>query len=245
MNSFQLPQQKVFDFSFSDNYSFGQFIHGTNSVELGILHHALAQVTASNQFLYLAGESGSGCTHLLKASCQQLNQAGLLTAYLSLAHGIGQIESISASVGRLNLIVLDGLEKICNVYEYERSVFNLFNQIYDQGCSLIVSAHQPPRQLAIGIPDLYTRLASCLLLHIKPLTGDDLIQFVKHLFNLRQIDIEPTIIDYILTRYSRNCDYLRQAVHRIEQESLRLHKPITRLFVRSCLEGVPIKHQEY
>ena len=245
MDSLQFPQQKVFDFSFSDDYSFDQFIAGSNVIELGILHHALASVPTSTQFLYLAGESGSGCTHLLKASCQQLNQAGLLTAYVSLAQGIGQLDNISASVSQLNLIALDDLECISNIHEYERSIFDLFNQIYDHNCSLIVSANQSPRQLAIGIPDLHTRLASCLLLHIKPLAGDDLIQFVTYLFNLRRTHIEPKVINYILTRYSRNCDYLRQAVHHIEQESLRLHKPVTQVFVRSCLEAVPIKNQEY
>ena len=231
-------QQQVFAFSFNNRHTFDEFVSGSNVDELRILRHCLHDlVEFGNQQIFLAGDKGSGTSHLLKASCAYLNQKGLFTAYLPLAEGFYQLNSISESIDHLDFIAIDDVTAITGNKAAEKMLFDIYNQATDRNCALMFAAKQTPKKMNLLLPDLQTRLSSCLLLHIKPLLGDNLHAFVRGLLSKKGMQVDSYIIDYILTHYSRSCHYLQQAINLLEQESLRLHKPITKAFIRACLDS--------
>lgn len=231
-------QQKVFAFSFDNQYTFDNFFPADNINELRILRSSLdALMQTDNQQIFLAGEMGSGVSHLLKAACAYINQKGLFAAYLPLTNNRDQLSAISGNVEQLDCIAIDDVSAIAGDKIAEHMLFDLYNRATDNNCALLFAAKQTPKKMTLQLPDLQTRLSSCLLLRIKALSGDNLHGFVQRLLSKHGMQADADIIDYILTHYSRSCNHLQQAVRLLEQESLRLHKPITKAFVRVCLNS--------
>ncbi len=137
--------------------SFEQFIGDeANDAAVRALRHFLA--TPNETLFFLAGEEGTGKTHLLTAACAEVEHLGARCAYAPLAEAVALSPELLSDWEQYDLICLDDLDAIAARNDWEETVFHLFNRVRDAGHRLLISAPRLPALLDIELPDLRSRL---------------------------------------------------------------------------------------
>src|SRR5690606_34733806 len=117
---------------------------------------------------------GSGLTQLVQAVCHEVWEQNNTVQYLPLREMIGfSAEDICEGLEDARFVFLDGIDQICGIKEWERSLFHLYNNIKDAGHSLLISSHTSPPSLPIVLADLRSRVLGCVRYHIESLTDAD------------------------------------------------------------------------
>jgi len=114
----------------------------------------------THRHVFIQGPLGSGKSHLLQALCNA--RASERAIYLPLTQRTGWSPSLLAGFSGLDLICVDDVHDIAADADWERAMFNLFNDADASACRLLMASRQPPSVLAM--PDLRSRLQSMLLL---------------------------------------------------------------------------------
>lgn len=184
------------------------------------------------QFIYLYGPAGSGKSHLLQASCHLATDA----LYLPLE----QLRQYPASevlqgVERLGRVCLDDLDAVLGDADWERALFNLFNDARQQGCRLVVAGDAAPRALEVGLPDLRSRLSWGIVYQL--VEGDDAEKAAILQFRAarRGLSLPPGVASYIVTRAPRALTQLLQLLDQLDQASLTQQRALSIPFVKQAL----------
>jgi DnaA family protein len=235
MNNHPLPYQLPLPLGFNEEQGFAQFYAGVNAESVGHLRRFLS--AQDETLIFLWGERGLGKTHLLQACCQEAHHLGLSLSYLPLAtlltHGIGILEGIEQQ----QLVCLDDIDVAAGHTDWEHALFDTFNRIRDTGHRLLVTASQPPAELAIGLPDLKTRLGWGLTLMLKPLNDAEKLQALGLRAHNLGLTLEPAVGRFLLAHYRRDLLSLFELLHRLDRASLAAKRRLTLPFVKSYLEN--------
>ena len=224
----QLPVQ----FEFKGEQSFADYFAGSNAE---IITHLQACVAGcGEQQVYLWGERGLGKSHLLQACCQKTRQQAMQAFYFSLQPTLPD-PSILEGLEEMDLVCLDNIEQLAGNPAWENAFFALFNQLRDHGQRLIVSANCPPRQLPITLPDLKTRLAWGLTLHLQPLTDQDSIALLSFKARRMGFEIPPRTGHFLLTHYARDLPSLWALLSKLDHASLAAKRKLTIPFIKQIL----------
>ena len=208
--------------------SFDNFVPGANPSAVDAVRASAAG--RGDRFLYLAGASGTGKTHLLIAAARA---AGGF--YLDPAEpGVGPrvTERLEAS----RMVCLDGVAAAAGRPEWERALYRLFNALESAGTPLVVAGRAPPGRLGLGLPDLASRLASGPLLRLAPLGEEELRRMLVARARKRGFELSPQVASYLVTRERRDARHLLALLDRLDRDSLAAQRPVTIPFVRSLLE---------
>src|SRR5215207_10392789 len=173
----------------------------------------------------LIGPAGSGKTHLArmwagKAGAEYLSPADLAA------------RSISALPRHAGLAV-DGIDPD-NVPE--QALFHLLNAAREAGASVLLTSRAAPGLWRMGVPDLYSRLR--LAAPVSLGLPDDLLlrQVMVKLFTDRQVEVERTVIDYLVRRLERSLAAAAAAVEALDVRALSEHRPVTRALAADMLK---------
>jgi chromosomal replication initiation ATPase DnaA len=110
----------------------------------------------------------------------------------------------------------------------EPRLFHLLNLLQEAGGSLLLSAATFPNAWGFRLPDLLSRLRRAMVAEIFP-PDDDLIRAVLvKLLVERQLTIDMSVIDYVLTRLEPTLDAARRLVESLDREALSRGRRITR-----------------
>lgn len=173
--------------------------------------------------LLLWGETGSGKTHLLRASGAAYRDAAadpeLATIDAgALSHAVDNVEALS-DAGQIAL-------------------FNLFNRLRAAGGRLLTAARQPPRQLALR-EDLRTRLGSGLIYRLHGLSDGERVAALSAQAQARGLRLPPGALDYLLARAPRDMRSLMALVTALDSYSLEHQRAITLPLLREVLQTPP------
>ncbi len=117
----------------------------------------------------------------------------------------------------------------------ETKLFHLLNAVREADSSLLVTARTIPAQWRYRLPDLVSRLTAIPIAQIgepdEELVGAVL---VKH-FADRQIEVEPSVLLYIVRRIGRSMASVIDAVEALDQKALGAGKRVTRLMASDIL----------
>jgi chromosomal replication initiation ATPase DnaA len=107
-------------------------------------------------------------------------------------------------------------------------LFHLLNLLWETGGSLLLTATSFPNLWGFQLPDLISRLRRAMVAEIfRP--SDDLIRAVLvKLLVERQLTIDISVIDYVLTRLEPTLDAMRGLVESLDREALSRGRRITR-----------------
>ena len=201
---------------------FDNFVVGANSDALTGL---MAWLAPDNQegALLLWGESGSGKTHLLRASEACYVDAKVCPALF--ADG-GEGEPAEHFYAVDNVQALNAAGQI--------ALFNLFNRLRAVGGRLLTAADGPPRQLRLR-EDLRTRLGSGLIYRLHSLTDQDKHKALASLAEARRLRLPPEALDYLLARAPRDMRSLAALLMALDRYSLEHKRPITLPLLREVL----------
>lgn len=219
----QLPLDLVAD----KPQTLGTFATGRNDELAHLLRLLEERRTAplGERFIYIWGEPGAGKTHLLRA--------------LAAAPGARYLSAATADaddflfVPDITLYLLDDCETLSP--DIQIAAFNLFNQVRENGASLVASGATAPAALQVR-EDLRTRLGWGLIYQVHGLTDDEKITALTHAALARGLSVSPGVIPYLITHFRRDMRSLSGMLDALDQYSLETQRPITLPLLRSLLQ---------
>jgi len=129
--------------------------------------------------------------------------------------------------------------------EGEVALFHLYNLLSNQG-NLFITARSAPRDWAVGLPDLLSRLQTVQISHLNAPDEALMAAVLIKLFADRQIAVPPNLIAYLIPRIERSIGAARDLVQDLDASALSLGRPVTRALAANLLDGIPSQnpHQD-
>lgn len=211
--------------------SFASYVAGEN--RLAAEHVEAVATHLRKEFVWLAGESGVGKTHLLAAACRAAQDAGLRPMYLALSPE-GDPRQLDG-LDRVDVLALDGIDQVAGHDDWESGLFPLIDARMAQG-GLIMAARSRPRDCGYRLQDLLSRLASAAVYRLAPLADDDLARVVIRHADQRGLELDESAVSYLLQRVSRNPGELVALLDRVDRFSLAAQRRVTIPLLRQVIE---------
>jgi DnaA family protein len=187
-------------------------------------------------FLHLFGHPGTGKSHLLQAACRTASEAGRQAHYVPLGRP-GLAPEILDGLERLDLVAVDDLDRIAGDLNWERALFDLFNRLREHGRALVTAAAAAPDDLALGLPDLVSRLQWGPRYRLLPLSDPACEALLTETARRRGLRLGPEVVRYVMTYHARDPAALVELVARLDSTSLREQRQPTVPMVRRLLQG--------
>jgi DnaA family protein len=188
--------------------TFGNFIEGANAEAL-LRVRDLAEGRLRESVLYLWGEPGSGCSHLLRAA------------------------ATAAAPARV-LVVADDVQALDEPAQI--ALFNAINRAREGRGAVLAAGDAPPGRLALR-EDLRTRLGWGLVYQLKALSDDDKTRHLRAEAERRGLRLSDEVIRYLLSRLPRDLPSLNAALELLDRYSLSRQRHITLPLVREALKA--------
>lgn len=209
------------------------FCWRTNQILKMQIHKTL---NGEDRLLYIWGQSGSGKSHILQACCQETDKqkpAAYLPLKMLKEFGPEVLEGIEEQ----SLICLDDIDVICGDSAWEEGLFHFYNKIRDyQNASLIISSQMSPTHIPITLPDLKSRLSWGLVYQVNELDEESKAHVLQTLAEKRGFNLSESVIQFIISRASRNMHDLEMLLNKLDEASLVMQRKITIPFVKQVLD---------
>ena len=166
----------------------------------------------------LIGPPGAGKSHLAAV------WAGAVGANI-----VAASELTPEAVPRLAAgpVVVEDADSIASTTA-ETALFHLHNLLTAANRLLLLTATTPPRDWGLQLPDLASRMATALPVHLDPPDDALLRAVMAKQFTDRQIVVSPQLLDWLLARMTRSLATARAIVARLDAASLAAARPVTR-----------------
>jgi len=178
------------------------------------------------RIINIFGPSGSGKSHLAsilrnKASCLKVKSSELN-------------EKIFYKFKTKEVLIIENLnEKIS-----EELLFSLWNVALQDNKYFLINSVKPINSYKFKLPDLISRVKSCLIIGIN-LPSDDLISaIITKNFSDKQILVEKKHIDYILKRIDRSYEKISQFILTLDKYSLKKGTPFSLKLIKEVLKMI-------
>jgi len=223
--------------SLNPNSTFDNFFASARNA---VVHNTVQQflVDDTEHFLYLWSQPGDGVTHLLEAA-QNVLAKTKNCQYLPLKALVDYPpEAITEGLEQLDFICIDDIEVVATQPQWQLALFHLYNQLRDNGKKLIVGGHMAPRQLAIELQDLKSRLQWGAVLYIEPLSDEEKQHALQSKAESLGMTLNEDVLHFLLTRLERSNAALYQTLALLDRESMAAKRKITIPFVKEVLLGM-------
>ena len=178
---------------------------------------------------FIVGFFGSGKSHLLNAWVEHAHALGRAAIYLD-----ARSERLPDFVREASAVAVDHVDDLDP--DDQITLFSVFNAFKESGGRLLTAGRLPPAQLALR-PDLATRLASGLVLEVKPLSDNDKLAALRRHAKARQLNVPDEVFRYLLTHWRRDLSRLTAMLDTLDRYSLALQRPVTVPLVKNVLQS--------
>ncbi|MGI9275963.1 MAG: DnaA regulatory inactivator Hda [Endozoicomonas sp.] len=236
MSYMSLPVQLPLSVQLRDDATFANYFSGQNAALINLLDMD-RQVPGMDieQFIFLYGSTGVGCSHLLQAACHQVDSRQGRSIYLPMEELIHYPSKLLEGMERLQLVCIDDVGAAAGIAEWEEALFDLFNRLRDSQTRLLVAADCPPKALKIQLPDLVSRLSWGLVFQVQPLTDQEKVAALQLRAHLRGLDMSEDVARYIIYRSNRDMGHLFKVLQKLDSASLRAKRKLTIPFVKQVM----------
>lgn len=213
--------------------SFSNFFAGPNEAALAHLQLWAGSDLRSPVPTYLWGEAGSGKTHLLRATAEALKAHGVRVGWMDAGEHDPQAFDESWAA-----VFLDD----CHLYTavQQHAAFNWFVNATTgsdgRPRGVLASGLLPPADLRLR-DDLRSRLGWGHVFELHALTDAERRAVLRQQADARGVFLGDEVMDYILSRFSRDLASLVQLLDRLDGYSLQTQRPITIPLIKSMLES--------
>jgi len=229
------PIQLPLGIRLRDDATFANFYPGANAAALGYVERVCSPAAGwSDELIYLWGGTGVGRSHLLQAACLRVEQRGELAVYLPLAEVAEYGPALLDDLEQSELVCLDDLDAIAGDPVWEEALFHLFNRLRDSGRRLLL-ADASPREIAVQLPDLKSRLSLSLVFQLQELSDEDKLRALQLRASRRGLNLPDDVGRFILTRGARSMSALFELLDRLDQASLQAQRKLTIPFLKETL----------
>lgn len=225
--------QIALDIGLASDPSFANFFSGPN--EAAVTHLALLAGNAQRAAVptYLWGEAASGKTHLLKAVSETLRGQGAASGWMDASMLEPPEFDESWAV-----IILDD----CHLYTaaQQRVAFNWFVNALNAADGnprwVLAAGGAPPADLRLR-EDLRTRLGWGHVFALRALSETERRAVLGREADARGVSLSGEVMDFMLTRFSRDLGSLMQLLDRLDAYALQTKRTLTIPLIRSMLEN--------
>ena len=218
------PRQLAFALPHAESLTRDNFLEGpANEAGLALIE---SWPDWPNRIMLLAGEEGSGKSHLAAIWAEQSG------ARSTSAHALTPA-SVPAALATGALVVEDLRPSDFD----ERALFHLMNLAREDGAFVLFTARMVPSAFEIELRDLRSRLRAVPVVSLSP-PDDQLFRalIVKFCAD-RQLAIDEAVVGYLANRIERSYAAARQTVELLDTEALRLGRPVTRALAAELLRN--------
>jgi DnaA family protein len=217
------PKQLTFPWSKENKSSFDSFY--TTKLNKQLLFLLKEEATKDDLLIY--GAKDSGKTYLLQAICNQFNNQGKSSFFLPMRQAIELSIDILDSLENIELVCVDGLESLVGNKAWEVGLFNLINRSFNCNNRLIFTSAKNIDGMNFELKDLDSRLRKIQSHELHSLADDDILSALKHIANLRSIELGSKEAQYLLTYADRNISDLVKILESLDQLSMEMKRRIT------------------
>jgi DnaA family protein len=217
------PKQLTFPWNKENKSSFDSFY--TTKLNKQLLF--LLKDEALKEDLLIYGAKDSGKTYLLQALCNQFNNQGKSSFFLPMRQAIELSVDILDSLENIELVCIDGLESLVGNKAWEIGLFNLINRSFNSNNRLIFTSAKNIDGMNFELKDLDSRLRKIQSHELHSLADDDILSALKHIANLRSIELGSKEAQYLLTYADRNISDLVKILESLDQLSMEMKRKIT------------------
>lgn len=175
----------------------------------------------ANHAVALVGPEASGKSHLAKGWAKENN------AY------IFETDSDVSAIPAGALVVCEDADR---AGFSDKTLFHLYNWVKEVGGKLLLTARDHPTLWKVELPDLRSRLATLTVGEIREPDDELLLVLLVKLFSDRQLQVDMSVIHYLLPRIERSFYFIYQLVEQLDAISLSNKRKITRALAKNCLE---------
>jgi DnaA-homolog protein len=215
-------KQQVLPLSLPQEKNFANFLVGANRALITLL-----QEIKPDTALYLWGKHGSGCTHLLQASCVAFKKQNHHVLYLDLQDIDSLAFLFAGALDGVELLALDHVDAWVGCQAREEQLFHLFNRALQTPFAILWSAAVAPQNLPCVLNDFKSRLASLLIFHVQPLHDAELRRALQQHAKQRGFVLKQELAQFMLNHYPRNLSVLLDLLDKMDRASLQQKKPLT------------------
>lgn len=227
-------KQIALDIGLGNGPTLGNFMAGPN--EAVLRHLQLWVGDGSSAALrspvptYLWGASGSGKTHLLKAVREALREQGATVGWLdaSVAEPLPFDERWAA-------VLLDDVQMYTAVQQH--AAFNWFVHAQTGQQWVLAAGETPPADLKLR-EDLRTRLGWGHVYSLQVLSEAERRAVLRQAADARGIFLADEVMDYMLTRFSRDLGHLMRLLDHLDGYALQTQRAITIPLIKAMLQEI-------
>ncbi len=222
-------KQIALDIGLASGPTLASFFAGPNEAALKHLQLWAGSPTRSPVPTYLWGATGSGKTHLLKAVREALREQGASCGWMD-ASVLEPPEFNEA----WSVVLLDDVHLYTAVQQH--AAFNWFVNAQTHQRGLLAAGELPPADLKLR-EDLRTRLGWGHVFALLPLSEPERRAVLRQQADDRGVFLGDEVMDYMLTRFSRDLGSLTELLSLIDGYSLQTKRPITIALIKSMMDN--------
>ena len=222
-------KQIALDIGLARGATLANFCAGPNEAALAHLRLWAGSPTRSPVPTYLWGGSGSGKTHLLEAVAQALREQGAAAGWLDPSlHEPPEFDESWA------VVLMDDVDRYGAVQQH--AAFNWFVNAQTLQRGVLAAGAAPPADLRLR-EDLRTRLGWGHVFHLQVLSEPERRAVLRQAADDRGIFLGDEVMDFMLTRFSRDLGSLMQLLDQLDGYALQTKRAVTIPLIRSMLEN--------
>jgi DnaA family protein len=203
----------------------------------GVVAHLEASAAGRERdLIWLAGESGSGKTHLLQAVCRAADEGGRRAMYLNMAHAAALDPTLLAGLEQRDVLALDDVDSVAGRPAWEAALFAVFNAFHLGPGVLLLAAERNPAGAGFALPDLASRAAGGGVYRLHGLDDAQSLEALAIQARFRGLDLDDAAARYLLSRVRRGMPELCDWLDRIDRLSLAAQRKVTVSLIREVLQ---------
>ena len=178
------------------------------------------------RIINIFGPHGSGKTHLASILKSKTPVFKIESKLLN--------EDVFLKFKTKEALVIENLNKLVS----EPLLFSLWNTVLQDNKYFLITSEEPINILDFKLPDLKSRVDSCINIGIK-LPDDALISVIlAKNFSDKQINLDKKHIDYIVKRIDRSYEKISQFISVLDTYSLKMSSPISLKLIKEVLKMI-------
>lgn len=118
----------------------------------------------------------------------------------------------------------------------EEALFHLCNLAQAEGGRLLLTAHAPPRDWGLRLPDLRSRMEATATVRLAAPDDALLAAVLVKLFADRQTKVPQSLIPWLVTRMDRSLGFARRLVEALDARAVAEGRPLGRAMAAEILE---------
>lgn len=208
-------------------YTFETFIEGSSNKFACAACRYVAKEPAKNYNpLFIYGNSGLGKTHLLLAIGQRIHDHNPESriVYVSgddftndMVHSIrnGTMDEFRNKYRNVDLLLVDDIQFIAGKQSTQEEFFNTFNNIYNDGHQIVITADRPPMEMSLLDDRLRTRFEGGLMADVQPPDLETRTAIIRNKAAQLGMSLPDDVVTFIAENITSNVRQIEGVVKRL------------------------------